>query len=93
MTTISNGGKIVRYSLFTNIEDAVAFVLTVQVACDAVWEKLTPEEKGITPHNIIKPFFLTWNQKWVVSIPVEPEVLQGEVVDSVEPPIIEGEGV
>ncbi len=82
-----------RYALFLNKPDADIFVPVVQDACDAAWEILTPEEKGITPHNIIKPFYLAWCQKWAISLPVEPEVLQGEVVDSVEPPIIKGDGI
>ena len=69
-----------RYALFYTKEEADLFIPIVQYACDVVH---IPEE----PINIILAF--EHDNKWVVSMPHEPDVLQGEIVDSIEQSVTE----
>ena len=66
-----------RYALFDTIEDANNFVPIVQAACDAV--------RTNEPKNIVCVFQALG--KFAVSMPIEPDELQGEIVDTVEPPV------
>jgi hypothetical protein len=66
-----------RYKLFTTKEEAEQFIPEVQSACDAV-------QTADKPKIIICAFPALG--KWAVSMPVEPENLTGEIVDTVEPP-------
>lgn len=69
-----------RYSLFDNKTDAETYTVKIQAACD----NAHVEEQ---PRQIIIPVYIQWMDKWAVTMPVEPDELEGEVVDNVEQPI------
>ena len=68
-----------RYALFETQQEAETFIPIVQKACD--------DAHTDGPRVIICAFQALG--KWAVSMPIEPEELQGEIVDSVEPPLEE----
>jgi hypothetical protein len=71
-----------RYALFDIKTEADDFAKCVQTACNAAQEPSKPK-------IIICPFPALG--RWAVSMPVEPAILRGEIVDTVEPPVSEEE--
>ena len=74
-----------RYALYNTKEAADSFAAEIQALCEA------RNVKGLRDSRIIKyAVWIEWLGRYAVKMEICPEGFCGEAVDSVEPPLEEG---
>ena len=69
-----------RYKLFTDKQEAESFAKVIESLCT-----------DMTPKLVKYAVWIEWMQRWAVSMERKPKELTGEIVETLEAPIIEGE--